>query len=65
MQVKAGVFDRLMILFNVACTRNGFDQVRTKAFVEVLESKKEFMVSSEVESDKNEAHSLMESLSND
>ena len=63
MQVKPGMFDRLMILFNVACTRNGFNQTRTKLFIEVLESKKEFMVAPEHEG--GDAQTLVESLDNE
>ena len=55
MQVHAGLFDRLMILFNVACTRSGLNQNIAKAFVEILENKKEFMVIPEFEDDNKDS----------
>ena len=59
MHVKAGMFDRLIILFNVACTKNGLDQTETKAFIDILESKKQFMVTTEQEKEQD-VHSLMD-----
>ena len=46
-RISAGLFDRIIILLRVACKQKGVDEECVEAFVNLLESKKEFIVKPE------------------
>lgn len=50
LQISAGLFDRIIILIRVACMRKGVDKTNTESFIKLLETKKEFLLIPENES---------------